>query len=178
VQYNFFNEPARLFFMKGKMFGITVPGYHAYKNNTARMNIRLFGIFPIVNLQDTTLFKTETVTLFNDICLAAPAALIDKRIIWENVDSLSAKATLTTEGVSVTAILYFNEQGQLINFTSDDRTAVADMKQYRFSTPVKNYKNINGFNLNTYGEAIWHYPDGQFVYGQFKVKNVQYNVIE
>lgn len=48
VQYNFFDEPTRLFFMKGKMFGITVPGYHRYVDAKASMDIRLFGLFPIV----------------------------------------------------------------------------------------------------------------------------------
>lgn len=177
-QYNFFDNYTRLFFMKGKMFGTTVPGYHRYKNKSATMDIRFLGVFPVVNNRNGDLFQTETVTLFNDMCLFAPAALIDKRITWEKIDSLSAKATLTTEGVSISATLYFNRQGQLINFVSDDRMAVADMKKIRFSTPATNYKSINGYNLPTYGEGIWHYPDGAFTYGQFNVKNIQYNVTE
>jgi hypothetical protein len=108
----------------------------------------------------------------------APAALIDKRIEWTSIDSLSAKATFTNGVNKITAILYFNEQGQLINFTSDDRYAIGDMKQYRFSTPVKNYKLIDGRNVPTYGETIWHYPDGEFVYGKFTLKSVGYNVAE
>jgi hypothetical protein len=50
------------------------------------------------------------------------------------------------------------------------------MKQYRFSTPVTDYKNINGINVPTYGEAIWHYPDGEFVYGKFSLKTIHYNL--
>jgi hypothetical protein len=110
------------------------------------------------------------------MCLMAPATLIDKRIIWEALDSLSAKATFTNDDATISATLYFNEQGQLINFISDDRTAVSDMKNYRFSTPMKAYKTINGYNIGHYGEAVWHYPDGAFVYGQFRLKDVMYNV--
>lgn len=177
-QYNFFEEYTRLFFMKGKMFGTTIPGYHAYKIKYASMDIRLLGVFPVVNITGDTFFKAETVTLFNDMCLFAPAALIDRRITWENIDSNSVKATLNNNRTIISAMLYFNREGQLINFVSDDRIEVSDMKNYRFSTPVKNYKNIGGFNLGTYGEGIWHYPDGTFIYGQFNVKNVQYNVTE
>ncbi len=175
-QYNFFDTPARLFFMKGKMFGTTVPGYHAYKNNTASMDIRLFGKYHIVNIQGDTLFKTETVTFFNDMCLLAPAALIDKRIRWETIDSFSAKAIFANGDTQISATLHFNEQGQLVNFISDDRTEAGSMKKYRFSTPVKNYKDINGYHVVHYGEAVWHYPDGAFTYGQFTLKDVQYNV--
>ena len=174
-QYNFFDTPTRLFFMKATMFGITIPGYHAYKNANATMQIKLAGLFHIVNVKGNTLTKAETVTLFNDMCIFAPATLIDKRISWQPVDSSSVKAIFTTEGISITAILYFNKEGQLINFISDDRYAVSDMKRYRFSTPVSNYKNIYGYNLPTYGETVWHYPEGNFTYGKFNLQQLEYN---
>lgn len=176
VQYNFYDEPTRLFFMKAKMFGMTVPGYHRYVEANATMDIRLFGLFPIVKQSGDVMNKTETVTLFNDMCLMVPATLIDKRIQWEPINSLTTKAVFTNSGISISAILYFNEAGQLINFTSDDRTAISDMKQYRFSTPVAGYENLNGINVMSGGEAIWHYPDGEFVYGKFKLKSIQYNI--
>ena len=176
VQYNFYDEPTRLFYMNAKMFGMTVPGYHRYVEAKATMDIRLFGLFPIVKESGDIMNKTETVTLFNDMCLMVPATLIDKRVQWEPIDSLTTKAVFTNRGISISAMLYFNEAGQLINFTSDDRTAITDMKQYRFSTPVTDYKNINGINVPTYGEAIWHYPDGEFIYGKFHLKTIQYNL--
>ena len=171
-QYNFFDEPTRLFFMKATMKGVTVPGYHKYSNATALMDIRLFGFFPVVKKSGKDMDQAETVTLFNDMCLMAPATLIDKRIIWQPIDSNSAKATFTNHAIIISAILYFNEKGQLIDFISNDR----DVNHYPFSTPVSNYKNINGINIMTYGETIWHYPDGKFVYGKFNLKDVEYNV--
>jgi len=176
VQYNFYDEPTRLFFMKAKMFGMTVPGYHRYVEANATMDIRLFGLFPIAKQSGDVMNKTETVTLFNDMCLMVPATLVDKRIKWEPIDSLTTKAVFTNREISIAAILYFNEAGQLINFTSDDRTSISDMKQYQFSTPVTGYKNINGINILSGGEAIWHYPDGEFVYGKFNLKSIEYNL--
>lgn len=171
-QYNFFDEPTRLFFMKAKMKGFIVPGYHKYSNASALMDIRLFGFFPVVKKAGKDMNQAETVTLFNDMCLMAPATLIDKRITWQAIDSNSAKATFTNHSITISAILYFNEEGQLIDFISKDR----DVNNYPFSTPVSNYKNKNGLNIMTYGETIWHYPDGKFVYGKFDLKDVEYNV--
>lgn len=176
TQYNFFGEPARLFFMKARMFGMVVPGYHDYQHATAKMNIKLFGLFPVVQASGKKMNQAETVTLFNDMCLMAPAALIDKRIVWQQVDSLTAKAIFTNGAINIAAMLYFNAAGQLINFTSDDRYAIAEMKQYRFSTPVKDYRQLNGQNIFTYGETTWQYPDGAFVYGKFYLKSIEYNV--
>lgn len=86
--------------------------------------------------------------------------------------------TFNNEGFEIKAILKFNEKGQLINFISDDRYAIADMKRYRFSTPVRDYKSMNGINVITYREAVWHYPDGEFVYRKFYLKSIEYNVSE
>lgn len=177
-QYNFYDDPERLFFMKARIKGLSTVGYHAYKNGHAGMLIKVLSLFSVVNIQGEELMKAETVTVFNDMCLFAPAALIDRRIQWEAIDDTTAKATFRNRGVSISAVLYFNEEGQLINFVSDDRYAVADMQRYRFSTPLSDYQRINGYRLGTYGEAVWHYPDGEFAYGKFRVKNVEYNVVE
>jgi hypothetical protein len=176
VQYNFFDDPTRLFFMKAQMFGVTVPGYHNYHKATASMDIRLFGLFPIVQVKGTEMNQAETVTVFNDMCIMAPASLIDKRILWEAMDSTSAKAIFTNGPHKISAILYFNEKGELINFISDDRYAASDMKQYRFSTPMRDYKLFDDRIVPAYGEAVWHYPDGEFVYGKFHLANIAYNV--
>jgi hypothetical protein len=109
------------------------------------------------------------------MCLLAPATLIDKRIQWQPIDNSSVKATFTVNNISISAILYFNEKGELINFLSNDRYAIADRKQYPFLTPVKEYRNINGYNLPGHEEAIWRYPEGDFCYGKFFLKQVEYN---
>ena len=175
-QYNFFDIPTRLFFMKGNIMKITVPGYHAYKNGNATMQIKLFGLIPIINEKGKVLDTTETVTMFNDMCIMAPASLIDKRIEWQEVDSNCVRAIFTNRGIRVSALLYFNRLGELVNFVSDDRYAIADMKKYRFSTPLSEYRDMNGMILATHGEAVWNYPDGAFTYGKFDLQSIEYNV--
>lgn len=174
-QHNFFDVFSRLFFMKAKIHGIKVPGYHRYINGNAVMDIRLFGLMPINKTTGDKMNRAETVTLFNDMCLMAPATLVDKRIKWEEIDPNTVKATFAVNDIVINAILYFNNKGQLINFVSDDRYVLPEGKNYRFSTPVKGYRNINGYNLNSAGEAVWQYPDGEFTYGKIRIRDIQYN---
>jgi hypothetical protein len=174
-QYNFFDEPTRLFFMKGKMFGLAISGYHRFSRGVATMDIRLLGLVKVVNISGEVLNKTETVTLFNDMCLIAPASLVDIRIRWEEIDSNSTRAFFTNRGITISATLFFNEAGQLTDFASNDRTEVTEMKQMQFTTPVSDYTNINGINIWTKGEAIWEYPDGKFTYGKFVLREIRYN---
>ncbi|MCO6487370.1 MAG: hypothetical protein J5I98_03080 [Phaeodactylibacter sp.] len=175
-QYNFFDEPTRLFFMKASVKGLPASGYHAYKGDKAGMKVKVLSLFPVVDVAGAEMFKGETVTVFNDMCLMAPATLISDRIAWAPIDDASARATFTNQGVSISAVLYFNDEGQLINFASDDRYDVTDMKQYRFTTPARDYREFNGYRLLSSGDAVWHYPDGEFVYGKFNLESVEYNV--
>jgi hypothetical protein len=88
--------------------------------------------------------------------------------------------TLENGHYKVSAILYFNEKGELINFVSDDRSALQDdgtLRKARWSTPVRDYQDFEGRKIPTYGEAIWNYPEGDFTYGIFNVKGVSYNVL-
>lgn len=175
-QYNFFNRPARLFFMKGRMYGLTVPGYHHYEEGKASMDIRLFGLIPVVRHSGPAMDKTETVTFFNDMCLMAPATLIDSRIAWETIDDHTVKAVFTNGNIRISAVLYFNERGQLVDFRSNDRTAVSEGKELPFRTPVHSWMETSGYHLIERGDAIWEYPDGEFIYGKFRVRSVAFNV--
>ncbi len=178
-QYSFTDITTRLFFMTAKMFGLPVIGLHAYKGSTARMKIKIAGLIPVVNGEGEKMNQSETVTVFNDMCLLAPATLIDKRIQWELIDDYTVKAKFRNQAYTITATLYFNEEGQLTNFVSDDRFLSETGKtfeSYRWSTPISDYQNINGYMLPTYGEAVWSLPEGDFSYIRFRIKNVEYNV--
>ena len=176
-QYNTFAPHSRLFFMKGKMYGLTVPGYHTYKDGAAAMLVKLFGLIPVADNKGELMNKAETVTVLNDICLMAPASMTDSRITWGDNDSTFADVTFENNGIKVSARLYFNEIGQLVNFTSEDRYDISGdaPARYKFSTPVKDYKDFNGRKIPAYGEAVWHYPDGEFTYGKFRLRNIEYN---
>lgn len=177
-QYNFIDNPTRMFFIQANMFGIPVVGLDSYKNGKGNMLIKLAGLFTVADAKGPEMDRGEAVTLFNDMCLLAPSTLIDKRIQWKAVDSLTAKATFNDNGCKVSAVLYFNDQGELTNFITDDRYYAQIGKSYqkvRWSTPVQDYKDYNGYKLPSYGEAIWHFPEGDYCYAKFNIKEVEYN---
>jgi membrane protein implicated in regulation of membrane protease activity len=174
-QYNFFDTDERLFFLKAKVKGLPAQGYHRYQGHEASMDVRLFSVVPVAQAEGPEMFVAETVTMFNDMCFLAPATLIDKRIKWEAIDRQTVQAHFTNKGTTIRARLFFNDYGQLINFESFDRYDINAMEQYRFTTPLSNYKRFGNHRLASYGEATWHYPDGPFVYGKFTLKKVVYN---
>lgn len=180
-QYNFFYDLARIYYIKSSLFGIPFDGLHAYTGDSATMKINVAYFFPVVNARGEKMNQSENVTLFNDMCLLAPATLINKNILWESIDKLTAKAKFTHNGITITASLSFNEKGELVNFVSDDRFLSSDGKMYTnypWSTPVKDYRDFDGRKVPIYGEAIWHMPGRDFTYAKFITEEIEYNCSE
>jgi hypothetical protein len=178
VQYNFFDDPTRVFYIKAHKMGIPVNGIHLYKNEKAIMIIKLAGLFKVVNAKGIEMDQGETVTILNDMCVMAPATLIDKNLQWEIIDPLTVKVKFTNGDITVSATLYFNEQGELVNFISTDRFETSDgkiFKNYPWSTPVHEYKDINGYHIASSASTVYHRPDTDFCYGEFFLKEIEYN---
>ncbi|MCX6246735.1 MAG: hypothetical protein NTW10_03285 [Bacteroidetes bacterium] len=179
VQYSFFGTYTRIFFLKAKIFGIPARVLHSYINCNATMWVRIASLFNMVHITGPKLTATETVTVLNDLCAFAPSALVDKRLSWKEIDSQKTEVTLHNDPYKVKALLYFNKQGELINFESDDRPDVAGKpgrQDFKWSTPLRNYKETGILKLNSEGEAIYHYPEGNFSYGTFTLRTIEYNL--
>jgi hypothetical protein len=180
-QFNFMGEMARLFYMKVHLYGIPADGLHSYRDKKATMRIRVASLFNAVDTSGAVLDETETVTVLNDICLMAPAALIDPRFSFQEIDDSRVGVTFVNGAHKVSAVLYFGKDGELVDFSSEDRSALQDdgsFKKLRFSTPVGDYKEFEGRLVLTRGQAVFHYPEGPFAYGKLRVRDIRYNVRE
>jgi hypothetical protein len=178
VQYNFTDNPARLFFIVAKKSGIPARGIHLYKDQTAIMLIKIFGLFTVVDAKGKEMNQGETVTIFNDMCFMAPASLIDQNIEWKEIDRNTVDAKFTNGRITISATLYFNEEGELVNFISNDRFETTDgkiYKNYPWMTPVTGYTSINGYRLPSGAKLIYKHPDEDFCYGEFNLISIEYN---
>ena len=180
-QYNFFDKPTRVFYLNALKMVIPATGLHLYKEEKAIMVIKLAGLFKVVNAKGKEMDQGETVTVFNDMCFMAPATLIDKNIQWEIIDDLTVNAKYTNGNITIRAVLYFNQEGELVNFISNDRFETADGKIYKnfpWSTPVKEYRDFNGIKIASSAKMIYHRPEDDFCYGEFDLKEIEYNCKE
>ena len=180
-QYNFQDSARRLFFMKARMKGLPVAGYHAFKNGIAYMDIRLLSLVRVQYQDGEKMNVAETVTFFNDMCCMAPGSLIDNRIEWLETEGNVVRAAFTNNGIRITAWLHFNDDGALVNFVSDDRWALEEggkISQVRWETPLFGYREINGHRLASSADLIYKYPAGDFCYGKFVMGSIRYNVTE
>jgi hypothetical protein len=179
VQIDRFDLPRRLFFMRTRMVGLPVEVLHDYRGEHASMQVRLASLFDVVNLQGDALARAETVTLLNDLCFFAPAWLVDARLAWRSIDAQRCAVDLTQGAHRVSAELEFNDAGELVNFHSDDRGALqkdGSLRLLHWSTPLRDYREFDGRRVATAGETVYRYPEGDFAYGRFVLKQIHFDL--
>jgi hypothetical protein len=178
-QHSVLDRPERLFFMRATRAGLPVDGLHAFRTDEASMRIRLASLVTVADVSGGTLVRSETVTFLNDLCLFAPAALVDAPIVWEGVDARSVRARYTLGQQRVAAVLRFDAAGDLVDFRSDDRRQDAGGadRVLPWTTPVSRFRTFAGAGrLPGYGEGWWHPPDGAFAYLRIELDDIAYNV--
>ena len=178
TQYEFFNPPARLFYMNATRAGIPIDIYHRYVDSAATFQVKIAGLFPVVNKSGPILTRAETVTLLNDIIVMAPAAVLDLPFTWEDDGIRSLRATFVNAGNTVSAVLSFNIAGDLVGFVSNDRTQedANGSRNIPWSTPISGYTEIDGVRVGARGDANWIDASGEWTYGKFTIRSIAYNV--
>lgn len=179
-QLNILDTPRRFFWMDARMKGLPVDVLHAFDDNGATMRVRLLSVRTMVDAKGAELTRAETVTLFNDLCVCAPGALVFADVTWEPIDAHRATGHFTLGVNTVTAELRFDDDGDLVDFVSDDRAAGSPdgntFTRVRWTTPVRDYARVGPARVATKAETRWHPDTGAWTYGEFELTSLAYNV--
>lgn len=168
----------RLFFMRSRMAGLPMEVLHDYAGSEASMRVRVARLADVVNQRSAELARTETVTLLNDLCFFAPTALLSPAFAWRALDDRHVEVAFTNGPHRVAAVLAFDAAGDLVDFSSEDRAALRPngrFERMRWSTPMRDHRLIDGRRVPMRGEAIWHAPEGPFVYGHFVLRDLLFD---
>ena len=170
----------RLFFMNATMRGLPVDVLHVYDGGHASMRARVCSLIPVVDASGTDMSRAERVTVVNDICVLAPGVLPFADAVWEDVDARHTRVAFHIDGQDVHVELAFGQDGDLVDFVSDDRLRADDrgtsFARQRWSTPISRMAEQRGYMLASQGEARWHAPEpeGDFAYLEFMIDTIDY----
>lgn len=170
----------RLFFMHARMRGLPVDVLHEFVDADAAMRVKLCSLFSLANASGPEMNRAETVTIFNDLCVLAPGALVDAPVTWTVVDDLRVRGAFTRGTETISAELIFDQNGRLVDFVSDDRLRAssdgARFTRQRWSTPLAGYRRFGPWTISASGEARWHAPapEGVFSYLEFRLDDIDY----
>jgi hypothetical protein len=147
------------------------------------MRGKVMSLIPILDAKGPEMDRSETVTLFNDMVVFAPGALVDAPVRWTELGPTSVRASYTRAGETVTADLFFDPAGDLVDFVSQDRSrASSDGRSFTvlpWNTPITGYAELHGHRVAVEGTARWDAsaPEGHFAYIEFTVDDLAFNVM-
>ncbi len=139
------------------------------------MLVKLLGLISIADASGPEMNQASLVRYLSE-AIWFPTAFLSDYIQWEPVDTNSAKATISVDGLTASAVFYFNESGELENFITERyRDEGGQLVLRAWSTPITEYKEINGIRIPNKGGEIWHLNSGDFKYIEVEVTDIEYN---
>ena len=175
-------RPRRVFIMDARRSWLPVTILHQYAAATATMRAKVLSVVPVVNAAGSEMNRGETVTVFNDLVVLAPGAIVGAPVRWTALDAHRVRGIFTSGDQTVSAVLTFDARHDLVDFSSDDRLrASTDGRSFvaqEWSTPLTYGPVVGGHRVLAAGEGRWHAPppEGDFTYVEFRLDDIAYNV--
>jgi hypothetical protein len=147
-----------------------------YVAGSGRMFITLGGLFAVGDTQGPEMDQGGMMRYLNEM-MWFPAAFLSDYITWEAIDDHSARVLMTDHGRQISAVLTFDDEGRLTNFTGeryrDNGDGTSDLVLW--STPVHEYGEFEGVRVPVRGSGVWHLESGDLTYIELEILDVEYN---
>jgi hypothetical protein len=178
TQFNSVNPIARTSLMR--FISMPFIGRDIYRDGYGEMKGKLFNLFRIVFTNSKETAQSALITVFSEF-LFIPGYILLPNIEWESLSENTVRATLMDNGIVVSGVFHFDEDGLFSHFETDDRyyeTGKNTYNKVKYSAVVDSYKNQGGIKIPERVRIIWHLTEGDYEYYKGIVNKIEFNVNE
>jgi hypothetical protein len=151
-------------------------GRDMYAGAEGRMLIKAGSLFTVVDDEGPEMDQGSMMRYLSEM-IWFPTAFLDDNISFEPIDDESARVMLTDGGKSVSATMYFDEEGKVTDFVAKRyRTVEGGYDLETWSAPVYEYGELAGLKLPLRAGAIWKLPEGDLKYADITVTRLEYDI--
>lgn len=154
--------------------GIDIVGRDRYADGRGSIEMRLLGLIPVAQAKGDQLDQGALPRYLNET-MWFPAAALGPAIRWTAIDADSARATISDDDATASAIFLFDAQGRPVDMRAE-RYDMGSGKLARWSTPLSAYGEFGGIRIPTEGQGVWKYEGGDFSYIELRITDVEYNL--
>ena len=149
-----------------------------YESGHGHMFGKLAGLLTVFDDRGEQIDQASLMRYLNEM-MWFPTAFLGSNITWTAIDEHIAEVMISDKGHRVSATMYFDAIGQLINFTAMRyRENEGEFSLDPWSTPVTGYGKLEGLNLPISGHAVWNLPEGDLSYAELEVVELHYHTAE
>lgn len=170
------NPPAMVWRATFKRYGLPLMrARDSYQHGEGHMYGKLAGLVTIFDDRGEKL-TLGTLTRYLSEIIWFPIAYLGDNITWTAVDDHSADVSITDHGRTVGGRMFFDDLGRPTNFETERYFETNGSYVLRpWFTPTHEYGVRAGLNIPVRGDVGWHLPEGDLIYGDFYIEEVEYN---
>jgi len=176
-QYFTVDPPAFNWSVKLKMKGVLdVAGRDKFENGKGEMLIKLFSAFPVVDAKGSEKIDQAALQRYLAEIVWFPSAAVSPYIKWEEIDHMSARATLDYMGTSGSGIFHFDKDGNFEKFVAMRYKDAAATEPSEWVVRSTQTQIVNGRSTPGEAEVAWGSGDDEWIWLKLKIDHIEYNV--
>ncbi len=153
---------------------IFISGIDRYKEGNGSMIIKLLSLYTITNSKGKEINQGSLLRYLAEIVWFPSAALCDY-INWEQIDSLSARATMTFGSITDRAIFHFDKDGNFVSYKAKRYYEGTTLEDWLIEVEPGGYKEFNGIRIPVNIKVTWKFTSGDFTWLKLNVTDITYN---
>ena len=177
TQYDYAANPGRLALIESSMFGIPFQGYDYYLDGRGGMKGVIAKLITLFDQTGEDMDRACLATFLAE-CMFVPTVLTQDYICFEEISDYQVKATITAYGQTVSGTFTFNEDYEMVSFSTNDRAVTGSdgtVEYVPWTAVCGSYEiGADGINHPTSFQAIWNYQDGDFIYFDGAISSIIY----
>ncbi len=178
TQFNSVKPIGRVAYMK--FLTMPVAARDLYRDGYGEINGKLLNLIKVAFDNSKEVAQSALITTFCEFMLIPGYLLLDN-VKWEHIDNYSVRGVLTDNGIEVSGIFYFNDEGLFTHFETHDRYFTTSKNSYekvKFSVIADSYKTQDNLKISEKVKVMWHLPEGDFEYYKGTIDKIEFNVFE
>lgn len=156
--------------------GTHLAGLDSYVQGEGKMKILWMSLIPVVTAEGPEIDQGSLVRYLGELVWLPSAAMLSF-ISWEEIDDLSARATIHYAGSSEEAVFTFDENGDFLSFQAlryFENEGKSSLEEWIIEVAPGGYGEFNGVRVPTHLSISWNLEDGLFTWFNLRVDEVEY----
>ncbi len=154
-----------------------VNGRDVLANESGSTLMKLWSLIPVARAGNNP--KTNEAALQRYLAEMAwyPLAAAGPNITWEPIDHLTAKATITVNGLKGSGTFHFTEKGEFQKFIAERYyRSDSSAKRIPWVVEVLERGSVNSLNIPTKLKVSWMLPEGIWTWLEVRIIDIQYHM--
>jgi len=157
--------------------GLKMIARDQYKDGKGHMLIKLASLIPVADVQN---METDQGSLLRYLAELAwfPSSALEPYLRWEEVDSLTAKVTMTYGGIEASGICRYTQEGDMVSFEARryyDRKEGATLEDWFIEVDPDGYREFAGIRIPAKSSVTWKLKEGDLRWLELEITEVKYN---